>query len=29
MEYVDNCSTTGLIRSIRSADESVENKKEQ
>ncbi len=26
MEYVDNCSTTGLIRSIRSADESVENK---
>ncbi|NOQ79607.1 MAG: bifunctional D-glycero-beta-D-manno-heptose-7-phosphate kinase/D-glycero-beta-D-manno-heptose 1-phosphate adenylyltransferase HldE, partial [Gammaproteobacteria bacterium] len=28
MEYVDNCSTTGLIRSIRSADESVENKKE-
>jgi len=29
MEYVDNCSTTGLIRSIRSADESVENKKEE
>jgi len=28
MEYVDNCSTTGLIRSIRSADESVENKTE-
>ncbi|WP_198263666.1 bifunctional D-glycero-beta-D-manno-heptose-7-phosphate kinase/D-glycero-beta-D-manno-heptose 1-phosphate adenylyltransferase HldE [sulfur-oxidizing endosymbiont of Gigantopelta aegis] len=26
MEYVDNCSTTGLIRSIRSADDSVENK---
>jgi len=26
MEYVDNCSTTGLIRSIRSADHSVENK---
>ncbi|MCP3850854.1 MAG: bifunctional D-glycero-beta-D-manno-heptose-7-phosphate kinase/D-glycero-beta-D-manno-heptose 1-phosphate adenylyltransferase HldE [Gammaproteobacteria bacterium] len=26
MEYVDNCSTTGLIRSIRSADGSVENK---
>ncbi len=26
MEYVDNCSTTGLIRSIRSADNSVENK---
>ncbi len=24
MEYVDNCSTTGLIRSIRSADASVE-----
>ena len=28
MEYVDNCSTTGLIRSIRSADGSVENKAE-
>jgi D-beta-D-heptose 7-phosphate kinase/D-beta-D-heptose 1-phosphate adenosyltransferase len=27
MEYVDNCSTTGLIRSIRAADGSVENKK--
>ena len=26
MEYVDNCSTTGLIRSIRSADGSVEDK---
>lgn len=26
MEYVDNCSTTGLIRSIRAADDSVENK---
>lgn len=26
MEYVDNCSTTGLIRSIRAADESVESK---
>lgn len=26
MEYVDNCSTTGLIRSIRSADGSVESK---
>lgn len=26
MEYVDNCSTTGLIRSIRSADGSVEGK---
>ncbi len=26
MQYVDNCSTTGLIRSIRSADDSVENK---
>ncbi len=26
MEYVDNCSTTGLIRSIRSADDSVESK---
>ncbi|MCU7835148.1 MAG: bifunctional D-glycero-beta-D-manno-heptose-7-phosphate kinase/D-glycero-beta-D-manno-heptose 1-phosphate adenylyltransferase HldE [gamma proteobacterium symbiont of Taylorina sp.] len=26
MEYVDNCSTTGLIRSIRSADTSVESK---
>ncbi len=26
MQYVDNCSTTGLIRSIRAADESVENK---
>jgi D-beta-D-heptose 7-phosphate kinase / D-beta-D-heptose 1-phosphate adenosyltransferase len=29
MEYVDNCSTTGLIRSIRAADDSVENKEEQ
>jgi len=29
MEYVDNCSTTGLIRSIRSADGSVENKTEE
>ncbi len=28
MEYVDNCSTTGLIRSIRSADSSVENKQD-
>jgi D-beta-D-heptose 7-phosphate kinase/D-beta-D-heptose 1-phosphate adenosyltransferase len=26
MEYVDNCSTTGLIRSIRAADDSVESK---
>lgn len=26
MEYIDNCSTTGLIRSIRSADNSVEYK---
>ena len=26
MDYVDNCSTTGLIRSIRAADDSVENK---
>jgi len=25
MQYIDNCSTTGLIRSIRSADNSVEN----
>ncbi|MFK5985138.1 MAG: bifunctional D-glycero-beta-D-manno-heptose-7-phosphate kinase/D-glycero-beta-D-manno-heptose 1-phosphate adenylyltransferase HldE [Pseudomonadota bacterium] len=28
MEYIDNCSTTGLIRSIRAADDSVENKAE-
>jgi D-beta-D-heptose 7-phosphate kinase/D-beta-D-heptose 1-phosphate adenosyltransferase len=27
MQYLDNCSTTGLIRSIRAADDSVENKK--
>ncbi len=25
MQYIDNCSTTGLIRSIRAADHSVEN----
>ena len=29
MEYVDNCSTTGLIRSIRSADSSVESKTDE
>ena len=27
MQYLDNCSTTGLIRSIRAADDSVEHKK--
>ena len=29
MEYIDNCSTTGLIRSIRAADGSVENKTDE
>ncbi len=29
MDYIDNCSTTGLIRSIRESDSSIENKTDE